>query len=373
MKKKVVHLITSLKMGGAESLLCDFLAFADRENYDVAVIYFHEGPNVARLRQLNIPLFHIKGAFCLYDPVFFFRLYACIKTVRPSLLHTWLWSANIAGRIMGKVFGIPILNSFHNNVDQDGMLRGMLDRYSQWMATALVAVSDGVASSLVEHHKIPFANITTIKNGIPAQSIQERGMLCAKARVQLGLEEHHFVIGSVGRFVPLKNYSLLLEAFAHLQKEIEHARLVLLGSGPEEQKLRALALALGIADKVVFVIGQQSYGYYPLFDCFVLSSYKEGISMALLEAMSFSLPCVSTHEKITHDVIKQGINGLLVPSGDKNVLKEAMKSLIWDEQKADLLGKNAYKTVKNDLSLEAMKNGYEAVYLKNIKFFDKIY
>ncbi len=373
MKMLIVHLITSLKMGGAESLLCDFLASVDREKYDVTVIYFHEGPNVERLRQLKIPLFPIKGALCLYDPIFFFRLYTCIKTLKPSLLHTWLWSANIAGRIIGKLLGIPVLNSFHNNVDQDGMMRGMLDRYSQWMATELVAVSNGVASSLVEHHNVPIGTITTIKNGVPAQGIKERGMLCVKSRESLGLEENHFVIGSVGRFVALKNYGLLLEAFALLARESEHARLVLLGSGPEEQHLRALASRLGVAHKIIFIIGQQSYGYYPLFDCFALSSYKEGISVALLEAMSFSLPCVSTHEKMTHEVIQQGVNGLLVPSGDAKALKDALKSLMFDRQNALLLGKNAYKTVKNDLSLEAMKNGYENIYLRNIKYSDKIY
>jgi len=373
MKKQLVHIITSLKMGGAESLLCDFLAFADHDTYEFAVIYFHEGPNVDRLRALNIPLFHIKGAFCVYDPIFFWRLYRCIKSLRPSLVHTWLWSANIAGRIIGTLLGVPVINSFHNNVDQDGTFRGLLDCYSQWMATELVAVSDGVAASLVEHHNVAPAAITTIKNGIAADAIKERGQHSAKNRASLGLSEMHFVIGSVGRFVALKNYGLLIEAFALLAQEVDDARLILVGSGPEEQHLRDLAVSLGITDTVIFVIGQQSYGYYPLFDCFALSSYKEGISMALLEAMSFGLPCVSTHEKTTHDVIKQGVNGLLVPSGNKIALKEALKTVINERENAVLWGENAYKTVKIDLSLETMKKEYENIYLKNIKYYDKNY
>ena len=79
---------------------------------------------------------------------------------------------------------------------------------------------------------------------------------------------------------------------------------MLVGSGSEEQHLRELTAEHAISRyRFSFVIGKPSYGYYPLFDCFALSSFKEGISIAMLEAMCFALPCISTHEKATHDVI----------------------------------------------------------------------
>ena len=72
----------------------------------------------------------------------------------------------------------------------------------------------------------------------------------------------------------------------------------------------------GIADKVTFVVGQSAYGYYPLFDCFVQSSHKEGISIALLEAMSWGITCVVTNSDAKHPVLTANKDGLLIPAGD---------------------------------------------------------
>jgi glycosyltransferase involved in cell wall biosynthesis len=365
--KKILHLITSLKMGGAETLLCDLLERADTRDVNYAVIYFHEGPNVARLQNLGIPAYHIKGLVCFYDPIFFLRLFLCVYKLRPSLIHTWLWSANIAGRLAGLLCRVPVINSFHNNVDQDGSLRALFDRVSYGMAHELVAVSHGVADSLKMHYNIQPARITTIQNGIDYELVRKRAEQYGLTRADLGLTDDHFIIGSVGRFVFLKNYSLLLAAFSDLYAAYPHARLVLVGSGTEEQQLRDLAAELGISHVVHFVIGKPSYGYYPLFDCFALSSFKEGISIALLEAMCFALPCISTHEKVTHDVITNDVNGLLVPSENKAALVAGLTRIMADKEQASQWGKNALATVKDVLSLDSMKKSYEMVYAKHMK------
>lgn len=367
MKTLILHLITSLKMGGAETLLCDLLERADARDVEYAVIYFHEGPNVERLQNLGISTYHIKGLVCLYDPIFFVRLLWCVRKLRPSLIHTWLWSANIAGRVAGFLCRVPVINSFHNNVDQDGSLRALFDRASYGMAHELVAVSHGVADSLKMHYNIQPARITTIQNGIDHDLVKKRAEHQDVKRFDLGLTDDHFIIGSVGRFVFLKNYSLLLTAFAAIYAKYPQARLVLVGSGPEEQRLRDTADQLAIAHVVHFVTGKQSYGYYRLFDCFALSSFKEGISIALLEAMCFALPCISTHEKSNHDVIINEVNGLLVPSENTTALVAGIMRIMADKEQAAQWGKNAFATVKDVLSLDAMKKSYEMVYAKYMK------
>ena len=92
----------------------------------------------------------------------------------------------------------------------------------------------------------------------------------------------------------------MIESFALVYAKNKNARLVLVGVGSGEAMLRQKAHTLGITHFVVFVIGQQAYGYYSLFDCFAMSSDKEGISIALLEAMAFSLPCVATNSQSIH-------------------------------------------------------------------------
>jgi len=89
-------------------------------------------------------------------------------------------------------------------------------------------------------------------------------------------------------------------------------KLVIVGVGPQEGFLKALVCKLGIEEHVQFVIGKRAYSYYPLFDCFVQPSLTEGLSIALLEAMSFSLVCVVTHVGGAHPVIRHKENGILV-------------------------------------------------------------
>ena len=370
-KPSVVHLITSLKMGGAESLLVDFLAHCSRQRYDITVLYFYPGPHVERLQVLGIPTMQIAGNYLLYDPVFFIRLFKAVRQLKPDYIHTWLWSANIAGRIVGKLLGIPVLNSLHNNIDQDGWVRRLFDRSTQWMATDLIAVSDGVARSFLEFYRSPKQGLSVIKNGINAVDVQEKGLANPIKRAELGIAEDAFVIGSVGRFVPLKNYSLLIKAFALIHQQYSHTHLVLVGSGPQEELLRSLVDAYNLRKAVTFIIGQSAYGYYPLFDCFVLSSFKEGISMALLEAMSFSLPCISTHGTLVHDVIIPDYNGILVPSGNTEALAGAFKTLINTPENRYALGKNAFKTVHSQFCLATMVESYEAIYYKKMNYLSK--
>lgn len=361
-KIKIVHIISSLKRGGAEALLCDLIGGMD-ERFENHVIYFHAGPNVARLAPIAASMHHITGAFSLYDPVFFTRLYKTVKALQPDCIHSSLWSANIAARVIARLLHIPLMTALHNNVDQNGFVRNLLDVHTQSFGDSIIAVSDGIVQSLLERDAVVPARLTVIKNGIDVRAVQSnaRAMMCT--RRSIGLHEDQFVIGSVGRFVPLKNYPLLLNAFSSVVRVHCHARLVLVGTGPDETALRAQAQELGIADKVIFVVGQSAYGYYPLFDCFVLSSFKEGISMALLEAMSCALPCIVTHSGGVHDVIQHGINGMLVPL-DQTALSAQLNAFITDATLRSSLGTNARALVEQQFCLSAMVHAYQDKYIQ---------
>src|SRR5579859_5390998 len=101
-RKKVVHLISSLKIGGAESLLYDLIVGLGNQDYEHHVIYFHHGPHVARLEQLGVSTYQVRGIITLYDPIFFWRLARLIKKLKPDVIHSALWAANFAGRIIAR-------------------------------------------------------------------------------------------------------------------------------------------------------------------------------------------------------------------------------------------------------------------------------
>lgn len=368
-KKTIVHIITSLKIGGAETLLVDFLEHRSSAQVNHTVIFFHDGPNRQRLLHLGIACYQIKGILCMYDPVFFMRLYTLVKRLKPDCIHSWLWSANIAARLVGKFLHIPLLNSFHLGVDQDGFLRNVIDRSTQHIPDRLIAVSQGVATSMVERFTIAKPErLKVIKNGIDAHEIIAKSKKNSIRREDLGLSEDHYVIGSVGRWIARKNYTFLIEVFAQLYERNSTMRLVLIGKGEKKKALQDQVAHLGLQGKVIFVEGQPALGYYPLFDTFIQTSFKEGISIALLEAMSCSLPCIITEPSGMHEVMVDGYNGIIVPSYNHDEVCYVIERLMGNRQVSAMLGQNAFKTIVTDFGLTAMVDAYHQEYSQLINF-----
>lgn len=359
----LVHLISSLKIGGAESVLCSIIDHLDSTQFNHHVIYFHDGPHSDRLRTKGITLHQVKGLVCLYDPIFFIRLFRLIKKLHPNCIHALLWAGNIYGRIIGRILHIPVVSAIHNNVDHDGTFRNLLDRSTSAFAQKIVVVSDEAAHTLKSRNQwIPAERIHVIRNGVNADEVLERGMQFQKSRYELGLSDEHFVIGSVGKFEAIKRYDLLLESFALVNNNYPLTRLVLIGIGSQEDYLRAKARQLGVEQYVTFVLGENAQYYYSIFDCFVQASDREGISIALLEAMSFSLPCIVTNISKQHSVLTSGIDGIVVPAGNMRNLADAITQMVLDETKRISLGYNAQQTVRERFSLDTMITAYRHVF-----------
>ncbi|HZW61115.1 MAG TPA: glycosyltransferase [Candidatus Babeliales bacterium] len=365
MKKQiaVVHLTSSLKMGGAEAVLCDLITHLPQDKFRHTVIYFHEGPNLERLHALQIPTIQVQGLFFRYDPIFFIRLYRILKQLNPDCIHALLWAANICGRIIGRLLGIACVNVFHNNVDQDGLLRNWLDRATLLFADRLVAISSGIVQSIKDRDGVlPVKKIEVIPNGVDRTQLRIKEVQYQTNRYEFGFTEDHLIIGTVGRLVSVKRYELLLESFALVNTVMPLARLMIVGSGPQESILKNKAIALGIEQSVVFVVEQQAYGYYPLFDCFVQSSDKEGISIALLEALSFGLPCIVTNADKSHPVIQSGRNGLIVPAGNMRGLANGIMTILNDPASAQAMGNAGQQTIQQHFTLQQMVSAYEKLF-----------
>lgn len=358
----LVHLISSLKIGSAESVLCSIIDHLDPQ-FHHHVIYFNDGPYNERLRSKNVTMHQVKGLLFLYDPVFFVRLFRLIKKLHPNCIHALLRGGNIYGRIIGRMLGVPVVSAIHTTADKEGALTSLLDRFTAMFAEKIVVESDEAAQNLRARNSwIPAERIQVIRNGVNADEVLSRGMQFQKSRYDLGLSDEHFVIGSVGRFEPSKRYDLLLESFALVNNNYPLARLVLLGTGIQEQYLRSKAQSLGVDQYVTFVIGEDAQYYYSIFDCFVQSSDREEISIALLEAMSFSLPCIVTNVSKHHSVLTSGIDGIVVPAGNMRHLADAIAQIIFDETKRISLGYNAQQTVRERFNLDAMILAYQDVF-----------
>lgn len=154
-------------------------------------------------------------------------------------------------------------------------------------------------------------------------------------------------IVSMGRFVPQKNYPLLIRSFAAFRERYPEYTLHLFGEGKMEKELRQLARDLGLADAVVFEGNRQDvHEQIRDAEMFVLSSDFEGLSNALLECMSMGIACVSTDCEGSVDVIRDRENGLLTAKGDEKGLTEAMCALAGDPALRKALEDRAMQDMK---------------------------
>ncbi len=351
----VVHFITSLEMGGAQAVLYDLIS--NLPQFSHSVIYIHGGAYEKQLKNRKIALYQIRGFISSYDPVLFFRLYRLFKKLNPDCIHTVLWAANWVGRIVAKMAGIPCVMACHNNRELNGWVRTILDRCAPSSITK-VAVSDQVKKSFADPDMI------VIPNGVDREYIGRQALACKKTRTDVGLLLNHIIIGSVGRLQPVKQYDLLIEVVGIVYQRHPQIRLILVGDGPEEQALRLLIASKRLQGIVQLVSGQRAYGYYPLFDCFVLSSAQEGISMALLEAMSCGLACITTsNEAPAHSVLTNGRDGLVCPI-DKRALAEALERLVINADLRAKLGMQAAKTIKDRFDSRSMVASYAVIFQK---------
>lgn len=350
-KNKVLHITSGLKMGGAERVLYQLVK---AEPFEHVVLYFHHGPFVQQIADLGVKVIHIDGFICRYDPVFFGRLFHAVHQENPDVIHALLWAASISARICAFLLRIPVITVYHNNVAQDGFIRGFLDRLTINLSTKHIAVSDVVAQSVrARATRLPASRIEVISNGI-AMPKDHAGL----QKKDLGLQDDAFVIGAVGRFVALKRFDLLLKAVAQCIAQQSRVQVVLVGVGPEESALRRLANDLAIGGNVTFVVGKDACAYYPAFDCFVQCSDNEGISIALLEAMSFGLPSIVMGDSFVHPVITHNVDGLVCVPGDKDMLVAYIFLLMMHPPEAYALAQQGRLKVQHAYNVQGMIDAY---------------
>ncbi len=208
---------------------------------------------------------------------------------------------------------------------------------------------------------ISAGRIDVIHNGVaphPEYTEQEVSAL----RETCGLSAGDEVLGSLGRLDDIKGYDRLLRAFAKLCIERKALKLLLVGDGPSRTKLEGQAAELGIRERVIFAgFQEEARKFLELMDWFVLSSWSEGLSVALLEAMAANVPVLVTDAGSNREVIANGAAGVMLPDGEAQwpaVMAEAMADRVRTREKVVA----ARLRVERDYSLQTTLDKYERLY-----------
>ncbi|MBN1688128.1 MAG: glycosyltransferase [Candidatus Omnitrophica bacterium] len=360
--KKICHLIWSLDAGGAEKQVIR-IAKWQRENGDLpmAVCFQKKGLLSNELEQAGIPVFVIPKRLGV-DLSFIKRLARFLKKEDVGILHMHLPTASLWGRIAAIQAGINMtFVSEHSDMSCRRLRYRLANRLLGKWTKRYFVVSDHIRK-LMLRAGIDAAKIEVIRNGIELNGVWDKTNYLA-VRYELGLSEKVRIIGTVGRMEERKDYINFLQAGVLIKKEYPDTHFMMVGDGPLRQKIENEAKRLGLFGNVSFLGTRQDVPrLLQAMDVFVLSSLTEGVSLALLEAMSVSRPCVVTDVGGNPEVIQDQENGLLVPVKDSRALARAVLSLLSDSLRTNQIGSAARRTVEEKFTTQAMMKQYTRHY-----------
>lgn len=343
---KILYIITSLHRGGAELVLQDIVSGLHQQ-YEQKVLFFYDGPVRISLEERGIGCIKVSFWWCRYDPIFCMHLLFLIIKHRPAVMVSSLWAANFFARCIGFFLAIPVINCLHAQPEHEGALRNFLDRYTFGAAHQLVAVSEELARRCKEKYQLPDQKLLVIKNGITIVRTRD-------------IKKNNVIkIGAVGRFVPVKNFALLIHAFHQLSHLYNHIELIIVGGGPLEQELRALITALDLNHRITLHIDQDAQLFFPHFDIFVQPSWSEGLSRALLEALAHRLPVIVSGTKKNHALIVHQQHGLIIDPSELTELIDALHVLLNNHDIRKKYAENGYNLVAEHYSVQHMIKNYK--------------
>ena len=302
----------------------------------------------------------------------FSRLRRLIKTIRPDVIHAWMYHANIVASLVGKsLVGLErakIIWGIRHSLDNLGS-----DSISTRRAVALSRILAGGAdriaynslSSARQHEAYGFPDSKTvlIPNGFDTDRWRPDDMRRESMRKELGLNSEAIVVGFVGRYNAIKNIASFLRVIAPLMEKNERIHAVIVGrnNGPENPELRSLLKRLPQAR--THVLGQRigTEGIFPAFDIFCLSSTSEAFPNVVGEAMSCGVPVVSTMVgDASHIVGKTGY--LAEPNSDNHLGQCLSKIISLSENERQRLGQQARARIIERFSKTEMIDKYRHLY-----------
>ncbi len=355
---RVMFVITSMPVGGAETLLVELIRRLDRSRFLPELCCLKEPGPLGETLALEIPV-HSDLLVRRSDVGVLWRLARLIERQRiDAVVTVGAGDKMFWGRLAARLAGVPVIASALHSTGWPDRVQ-LANRLLAPITDAFIAVAEPQARYLAAHEGCTAAKIRVIQNGIDAERFRPRAPN-EQLRKELGLAAGAPVAGIVAALRPEKNHSLFLRAAARVQRGLGKACFLIVGDGPKRGELEDLARSLGIADAVRF-LGTRSDvpEVLSLVDVLALSSHIEANPVSILEAMAMEKPVVATRVGSVDKSVHDGVNGYLVSPGNETELAGRLDELLRDRARAAAFGRAGRKYVLQHASIQQMISGYE--------------
>jgi len=328
-RTKILHIITSLGIGGAENLLLSYLKNLDKKKYSFYVCCLRDKPD-----DLNIEISNYAQIINLkmkskFNPIVIFHLLKVIKEIQPEIIHTHLFQPRIYTTFAHLLYRRGVLITHKHSIvnPRKHHIFMLLEIATILFNKKVIAISESVKQSLCKYEFIPNSKIFVLTNSIDYLKFNE------VFRHRTYPLDKSIVIGTVSRVERVKGINYLLIAMKIILKKYPYSKLEIVGEGSELDELKLLSKKLGISNSVIF-FGKLANPIpnYGRMDVFVLPSLLEGFGLVLLEAMAAGIPIVATNVHGIKEVVIDGKSGILIPPKNPEAIAKAVTRIIEDPQ-----------------------------------------
>jgi glycosyltransferase involved in cell wall biosynthesis len=362
-KIDVLHLIGTLAAGGAERNLYYLAPCMARSKlrYGICCL-LRRGEFADEIESLGVPVFEI-GYRRRYLVRTVLALRKLLKQRNVTVLHTHLYESGFVGRLAGWLAGTPVIITHeHGKTLWKKWYHRWFERFALHFTDLRIAVSQDIVNLRMRYEATPPSKIRLVYNAVDPRAFEVAPEVRRVKRTELGIDDS-FVVGTVGRLVVAKSYDLLLEVAREICAKRPNVRFVLVGDGPLAGELSQMRDSYNLQERFI-LLGRRTDipELMAAIDLYIISSRREGLPLALIEAMMSARPIVSTAVGGIPDTLTHSCDGILVEPGNKAALVGAVDALIDNRSRMEVLGQNARKKAIERYSPERVLAELEMIY-----------
>jgi len=355
--------ITDLITGGAERCVAEIAVRINRNRFTPVV--YSLGPRPPReeascfpaLDEAGIETRFLNGHGIWQFPAVMRRLEQHLTSQKPQIIQTFLFHANILGRIAARRAGVAAVVAGVRVAEHGARWHLWLDRLTQNRVDRYVCVSRSVAEFSATRAGLPQKKLVVIPNGIDLDRYPAPQPADLR---EFGIASGRRAVVCVGRLEPQKNVKWLIEASPRWMAKVPDCDLLLVGEGPMRALLEAAADAAGIADRVFFTGWRSDVPkILAAGDLFVLPSNWEGMPNVVLEAMASRLPVVSTDVEGVRELLGPGAKNQTIGHGDTQTFTDNIVRFLCDPSVASAVGQENRQRAEENFGISRMVRAYE--------------
>ena len=365
MRVKVLLVIGQLQQGGAEGQLVHLARGLAGSTFEPSVACLSEvaEPHASNLRAEGIPvtIFPRRGR---RDLARVRALAAHLRETKAGIVHSFLVGANAYAYAATRLAGIPrLVVSSRTTMRAPGTIAWLVHSWVFARASAVIANSEAVKEFTASHYGVPARRIHVVRNGVEIGEYAGAGGVRSSVRRDLGAADGDILVGTLGRLSREKNLDLFVRMAGEITREFPEARFAIVGEGPCRRAVDSAVRSAGLQSRILLAGGRSDIpDLLSALDLFVTTSDTEGLPNAVMEAMAAGVPVVATRVGGTHEVVSDGVTGLLVPPGRLEPLLDAVRPLIRDAAARRRFGEAGRARIASEFGVARMIEGTRAVY-----------